>query len=224
MKRILMHNTDDKQKTGEYKSKRRGKLMRQITAFIMALALCIIALPAIGGAAELGSGDDIWIAISPTESHPALVDRPAAVLPSIGSYRIRVAVYSNPYGDVEYPGTTPFAVTSLDQKTAQLKAVKSDGSTQSINVKPVAVHQESDEKHTYVFMVSGFNSKLTSDVNKLVFTATEMDGTTKHQGSGTVKIIDAAKGSGSGGNGGNGGSGGSGGSGGNGGSGGRGGK
>ncbi|KKG16964.1 hypothetical protein EO98_19520 [Methanosarcina sp. 2.H.T.1A.6] len=207
MKQILMHNTDESKKTGEYKSKGRGKLMRQIAALIMALVLCIIALPAIGGAAELGDGDNIWIAISPTESHPALVDRPAAVLPSIGSYRIRVAVYSNPYagvnyndadGDGELDDDEIFNVASLESDTARLSIPG------SASVASVTVHKESDEKHTYIFMVRDFKGALTSDVTKLVFTAE--DGT--YQGSGAVKIIDAAKGSGSGGSGGNGGSGG----------------
>ena len=164
--------------------------MRQITAFIMALALCITMMPSIGGAAELVKGDNIWIAISPTESHPALVDRPAAVLPSIDSYRIRVSVYSNPYAEIEYAGIKPFYVTSLVDNSVKLKLKTQDGKT--IFARPYTVHKESDDKYTYIFMVSDFNGAFNSDVTQLIFTAT--DGVTSYRGSGVVKIIGGGSG------------------------------
>ncbi|WP_342677568.1 hypothetical protein [Methanofollis sp. UBA420] len=77
--------------------------MNKIVVFFAALALCILAVPAM--ASEEGSGDpnafaspgdNIRISISPMEAHPMYIDRLAPVIPTIPGYPIRVAVYSNP--------------------------------------------------------------------------------------------------------------------------------
>ena len=97
--------------------------MRQITAFIMALALCILAMPAMAEDEEpsepntlLSPDDNIWIAISPMEVHPMYIDRPYAIIPTIPEYPIRVAVYGNPYNYSIINSTTGLAelVTIVD--------------------------------------------------------------------------------------------------------------
>lgn len=168
--------------------------MRLTTALIIAVTLCIIAIPAMAGEEpkDLNDGDNIWIAISPTESHPALVDRPYAVIPLVAEYRIKVAVYSNPYDDIDYiddeiDSGGSFEVTSLVSSTARL--TDQNGNTAEV----YDVHEESEDKYTYIFLVKDFDLRPGAGKQRLIFTAEDGVGNT-YQGSGLVNFVNAQKG------------------------------
>ncbi|WP_048133716.1 hypothetical protein, partial [Methanosarcina sp. 1.H.T.1A.1] len=203
--------------------------MRQITALIMALALCILAMPAMAEDEEpsdpktlLSPGDNIWISISPMEAHPMYIDRPAPIIPTIPSYPIRVAVYSNPYkylttdedgnpiwGEIYDEDAPDFSVTTLkafakDKITLRLPS----GTSPEEVIYPALtgasytkVHMENDYKYEYVFYVKDL-SYLDSSVERLFFVVEGTDGIV-YQGSGLVSVTETSQkgGGGSGGSG-----------------------
>lgn len=132
--------------------------MKSMVALAAAVMLFVMAVPAVVSAAtELPDGANIWIAVSPTESHPSAVDRPGAVIPLIDSYRVRVAVYGDPYtytneaGEevtVDILGYNISLKNDLGKADATLSAKGADR-----GVAPIEIHQESDDKWTYVFLM-----------------------------------------------------------------------
>ncbi|MCC4766300.1 hypothetical protein FXW07_06640 [Methanosarcina sp. DH1] len=199
--------------------------MRQIMALIMALALCIIAMPAMAEEEEpsepnelLSPDDNIWISISPMEEHPMYIDRPAPIIPTIPGYPIRVAVYSNPYkylttdeydnpiwAEIYDPSIDNFSVTKLKDFTKAQITLRLPSDTDSeypalTGASYTKVHMENDYKYEYVFYVRDL-SYLDSSVNRLFFVAD--NGIDCYQGSGLVKVTETSQ-KGGGGNGGSG--------------------
>lgn len=200
--------------------------MKKLTILILAIGLCLLTAPVMAHEEgdepaegdSLFEGDNIWIAISPMESHPMYVDRPAAIIPTIPGYPIRVAVYSNPYdylttdednnaiwGQIYDEDAPDFDVTDLGPLMSKTRFTFSlrvpdvaDSTKPSSNDDAVysTVHQESDDKWQYVFYVRDLEG-LNADVERLFFVVekTKLDGSKKivYQGSGVVKVTSTSQ-------------------------------
>ncbi len=190
--------------------------MRKLAVLFLTLLLCILTVPAMAGEEDptekglLSEGDNIWISISPMESHPMFVDRPAPVIPTIPGYPIRVAVYSNPYrylttdedgvaiwAEIYDPNAPNFSVSDLapfmNSNKIELRVPgDTTGATYS------TVHTESDYKYQFVFYVRDI-SALDSSVDRLFFVAVNEDETIEYQGSGLVKVTETSQSGGGGG-------------------------
>lgn len=213
--------------------------MKKLTILAIAIGLCILSAPVMahdnGGEPSEGKslygGDNIWIAISPMESHPMYIDRPNAVIPTISGYPIRVAVYSNPYVSstldenngavtvVEHDtNAMDFDVTSLTdypKKSITLRIPNSENPAipSTIGAVYAKVHTESKFKWQYVFYVRDME-ELNANINRLFFCVTDETGEIIYRGSGSIMVTggsgsssDATKGNGRGGSGGGSGSG-----------------
>lgn len=187
--------------------------MKKLTILILAIGLCLLTVPVMAEDEEpvantLYPGDNIWIAISPMESHPMYIDRPAAIIPTIPGYPIRIAVYSNPYNylatdennepiwatitDESDQAIENFDVTVLGdletnpRYTISLRLPNPAHPDEPYQPSPEVgaiyskVHQENDYKWEYVFYVRDLDG-LNADVERLFFVVekTKIDGSKK---------------------------------------------
>lgn len=152
--------------------------MKRLVALAAAVMLFVMAVPVVVSAdTTLPDGANIWIAVSPTESHPSAVDRPGAVIPLIDSYRVRVAVYGDPYTYVNEAGETvtvdiPDYDIDLQEDLGDAAATLSARGVSGGAV-PIDIHQESDDKWTYVFLMGDLkeNGGVTRQTEQLEFEA-----------------------------------------------------
>ncbi|WMW23283.1 hypothetical protein RE476_05495 [Methanolobus mangrovi] len=194
---------------------------------VLFLILCISAVPAMAHEEdeeptevnELFQDDNIWIAISPIETHPLYIDRPTAIIPLIQDYPIRVAVYSNPYyySTINSDGTASivkvydedaedFSLSELanymnedkERFTLTLRLPDANNPSKPGDTGAVFsnVHTESDYKYQFVFYVKDLPD-IDSNVERLFLVAekTRLDGkkVIVYQGSGAVTVTAASK-------------------------------
>lgn len=189
--------------------------MKKILIPLIALALCISIAPVMAEEEPgdpktfLSPDDNIWISISPMESHPMYIDRPAPTIPTIPGYPIRVAVYSNPYKyatidengnavlvEINDPNAPEFNVSDLTPFLNGDITLRVNNRT---NVEYPAdsgaeyktLHQENDYKWEFVFYVRNMD-ELDSTVDRFFFVA-EDDVGIQYQGSGLVSVRETSQ-------------------------------
>lgn len=203
--------------------RREGEFMKKLAFLVLAIGLCLLTAPVMaseedeGGANSLYQGDNIWIAISPMESHPMYVDRPAAIIPTIPGYPIRVAVYSNPYkylttdednnpiwGEIYDESAPDFDVTDLGDYSADRITLRVPADPSADILMPASdgavykkVHTESGYKWQYVFYVRDMDT-LTANIDRLFFCVEDENGNIEFRGSGAVMVTATSKSGGGG--------------------------